>query len=172
MFEVNTPLGFIVTVTHERWLLLSRVKHPVMAGREDDVKAALSPGIRNRGHENTKARKEFPAPSGFHGRAGPACDPHPSGESRARTGEPDKPKSFAVRFRVFVSSWRFYLGIWVSDPDQIRRSRRDPRVHLFYRQADFGRWTCVVAKRLNDEGFLITAYPTDKIKEGDMIWNR
>ena len=27
-----------------------------------------------------------------------------------------------------------------------------------------------VAKRLNGEGFLITAYPTDAIKEGEQIW--
>lgn len=100
MFEVDTPLGFAVVVTQERWLLVSRVKHPVMAGREDDVKVALS------------------------------------------------------------------------DPYQIRRSRRDPQVHLFYRATGPERWTCVAVKRLNTEGFLITAYPTDRIKEGELIWNR
>jgi hypothetical protein len=29
---------------------------------------------------------------------------------------------------------------------------------------------CAVAKRLNGEGFLITAYVTDTIKEGEHLW--
>jgi hypothetical protein len=35
-----------------------------------------------------------------------------------------------------------------------------------------GRWVCAVAKRLNEDGFLITTYPTDAIKEGERIWPR
>jgi hypothetical protein len=60
----------------------------------------------------------------------------------------------------------------VGAPDEIRRSRSDPTVYLFYRLERPGRWTCAVAKRLNDEGFLITTYPTDAIKEGERIWSR
>ncbi len=55
-------------------------------------------------------------------------------------------------------------------PDEIRRSRKDPAVLLFYRAAYPGRWIVAVAKRLNDEGFLITAYPTDAIKMGAKVW--
>jgi hypothetical protein len=36
-------------------------------------------------------------------------------------------------------------------------------------RADYG-WTCAVAKREDDDGFLITAYPTDAIKEGIRVW--
>jgi len=43
-------------------------------------------------------------------------------------------------------------------------------VYLFYRLERPKRWLCAVAKRLNGEGFLITAYPTDAIKEGEQIW--
>jgi hypothetical protein len=57
-------------------------------------------------------------------------------------------------------------------PEEVRRSRGDPNVLLFYRGEEPGRWLCAVAKRLNDEGFLITTYPTDAIKEGDQIWSR
>jgi hypothetical protein len=32
-----------------------------------------------------------------------------------------------------------------------------------------GRWLCAVVKQLTGEGFLITAYPTDAIKEGERI---
>lgn len=58
----------------------------------------------------------------------------------------------------------------LSAPIEIRRSRRDLDVFLFYRVERPGRWLCVVAKRLNGEGFMITAYPTDAIKEGETVW--
>ena len=57
-------------------------------------------------------------------------------------------------------------------PDEIRQSRSDPAVLLFYRSERPGRWTCAVTKRLNDEGFLITTYPTDAIKEGERVWSK
>ena len=57
-------------------------------------------------------------------------------------------------------------------PEEVRRSRGDPTVLLFYRGELPGRWLCAVAKRLNNEGFLITTYPTDAIKEGERIWSR
>lgn len=59
----------------------------------------------------------------------------------------------------------------LTDPDQIRRSRRDPDVYLFYR-GDGRRWLCAVARRRCDHGFLITAYPTDAIKTGELAWTR
>ena len=57
-------------------------------------------------------------------------------------------------------------------PEQVRRSRSDPNVFLFYRSERLGRWICAVAKRLNGEGFLITTYPTEAIKEGEQVWSR
>jgi hypothetical protein len=57
-------------------------------------------------------------------------------------------------------------------PDEVRQSRSDPAVFLFYRAETPGRWICAVAKRLNDTGFLITTYPTDAIKEGERVWSR
>ncbi len=41
LFEVMTPLGFQVRVTKDYWELIVSIKHPVMAGREQDVKMAL-----------------------------------------------------------------------------------------------------------------------------------
>jgi hypothetical protein len=55
-------------------------------------------------------------------------------------------------------------------PMRIRLSRSDPSVYLFYGQESARRWICVVVKRLNGEGFLITAYVTDAIKEGVQVW--
>lgn len=98
LFEVLTPLGFRVRVTHAYWELIITVKHPVMAGREVDVQETL----RN--------------------------------------------------------------------PDEIRLSKSDPNVYLFYKPERMGRWVCAVAKRLEGGGFLVTTYPTDAIKEGARIW--
>ncbi|MEQ1574028.1 MAG: hypothetical protein ABMA15_24155 [Vicinamibacterales bacterium] len=50
----------------------------------------------------------------------------------------------------------------------IRRSTKDPAVYLYYRQED-GRFCCVVAKHLNGDGFIVTAYLTDKIKAGEVV---
>jgi hypothetical protein len=57
-------------------------------------------------------------------------------------------------------------------PDQIRRSRNDPQVYLFYKLKQEQRWLCAVVKRLNGDGFLITSYPTDAIKEGEIVWQK
>ena len=98
LFEVLTPLGFRVRVTRERWNLITTVKHPAMAGREDVVRATLE------------------------------------------------------------------------NPEQIRQSRSDSAVLLFYRVERSSRWVCAVAKRAADQGVLVTAYPTDAIKEGTQVW--
>ena len=58
----------------------------------------------------------------------------------------------------------------LESPDEIRSSRIDPNVYLFYRLEHPKRWICAVARRLDREGFLITAYPTDAIKEGVRVW--
>ena len=57
-------------------------------------------------------------------------------------------------------------------PDVVRRSRNDINVFLFYRLERPGRWICVVAKRPNGQGFLLTTYPTDAIKQGEPIWKK
>jgi hypothetical protein len=91
LFEAWTPLDFCVRVTCSYWELITVIKHPVMAGREWDVKETLE------------------------------------------------------------------------KPDEIRQSRSDPAVYLFYRSECMGRWICTVTRRLDGDGFLITAYPTDAI---------
>lgn len=60
----------------------------------------------------------------------------------------------------------------LTDPEVVNRSRSDPDVYLFYRLQSSSRWLCAVVKRLNGDGFLITAYPTDSIKVGEQIWQK
>ncbi|MGC1375191.1 MAG: hypothetical protein WA821_03155 [Anaerolineales bacterium] len=58
------------------------------------------------------------------------------------------------------------------NPEEIRLSKSDPQVYLFYKPKHVGRWVCAVTKRMDGAGFLITTYPTDAIKEGERIWPR
>ncbi len=98
ILEVATPLGFTVRVTKAYWEIISTLKHPVMHGHLEEVRAALE------------------------------------------------------------------------TPDEIRLSKSDDQVYLFYRSRRPGRWVCAVRRRTGSDGFLITAYPTDAIKEGEHIW--
>ena len=100
LFEAQTPMGFVVRVTRQRWVLITSSKHPVMAGRESLVKATLE------------------------------------------------------------------------TPDEVRQSRSDPQVLLFYKGEAPERWTCAVAKRAEGSAFLITTYPTDAIKDGTVVWQK
>jgi hypothetical protein len=59
----------------------------------------------------------------------------------------------------------------LASPDEIRRSSRDANVLLFYLAGNH-RWVVAVAWRVDNEGFLITAYQTDAIKEGETIWHK
>lgn len=53
-------------------------------------------------------------------------------------------------------------------PEQVRRSKKDVTVHLHYRRSD-SHYCCVVVKHLNGDGFVVTAYLTDKIKAGEVV---
>ena len=59
----------------------------------------------------------------------------------------------------------------------IVRARTDPDVELFYRHYDVTpvreKYLCVVVKLLaKDDIFIITSYFTDKIKRGEILWER
>ncbi len=58
----------------------------------------------------------------------------------------------------------------LKDPDQIRKSKQDPRVRLYYKS--IGKiYVCVVADHLSKlEGYIVTSYLTDRIKEGEQIY--
>lgn len=59
----------------------------------------------------------------------------------------------------------------LSAPEEIRESKHDEGVLLFYR-ADTKRWVCAVARQEGQDGFLITAYPADKLKAGKTVWKK
>jgi len=98
--------------------------------------------------------------------------------------EVDTPLAFYVR--TTVSYWEIITTIkhpimrgrevdiqaTLKEPDEIRLSKSDQQVYLFYRSDGNKRWVCAVTRRLNGEGFLITAYRTGAIKEGEAIWHK
>jgi hypothetical protein len=100
LFKIVTPLGFSGRVTRACGELIVTVKHPVMHGREMDVKGVLQ------------------------------------------------------------------------TPEEVRRSRGDPAVLLFYPVKEPGCCLCAVANRPNEEGFRIATYPAHAIKEGDRVGSR
>jgi hypothetical protein len=56
-------------------------------------------------------------------------------------------------------------------PDEIRTSKKDPGVYLFYKKYS-RKFLCVVARINTGKGFIITVYYTDKIKEGELKWKK
>ncbi|MFH1190780.1 MAG: DUF4258 domain-containing protein [Candidatus Omnitrophota bacterium] len=58
----------------------------------------------------------------------------------------------------------------ITEADEVRRNPQHPEIHFYYRK--FNRhWICVVARHLNGEGFIVTAYLTSRFKKkGEKIW--
>ena len=69
---------------------------------------------------------------------------------------------------------RFQLEIVLQNPEVVRQSRSDSHVYLYYRfyeQTIVGaKWLCVVIQDNSDDAFIITAYLTDKLKQGIELW--
>lgn len=64
----------------------------------------------------------------------------------------------------------------LKSPDMIFKSRIDETVELFYRHYDTTplteKYLCVVIKILGSDLFVITAYFTDTIKRGIILWEK
>ncbi len=58
----------------------------------------------------------------------------------------------------------------LKDPNEIRRSKQDIKVHLYYKS--IGKVSvCVIVDQVDKiGGYIITAYLTDRIKEGEQIY--
>jgi len=61
-------------------------------------------------------------------------------------------------------------------PDSIIQSRTDPDIELFYRLYKktpvTEKYLCVIVKLLFEDAFIITAYFTDSIKKGIILWEK
>ena len=60
----------------------------------------------------------------------------------------------------------------LSKADEVRSNPEHPEIYLYYRKLN-RHWICVVARHLDGEGFIITAYITGKPKrKGGKIWQK
>ena len=62
----------------------------------------------------------------------------------------------------------------LKEPDLIKESNKDKNVYLYYRffrEILKGKYIIVVVKK-SISSFVVTCYITDRIKEGDIIWER
>lgn len=64
----------------------------------------------------------------------------------------------------------------LASPDKVVRSKTDPLVELFYKfyrsTPVTEKYLCVVVKSLESDHFIVTAYFTDSIKQGEILWER
>jgi len=67
-----------------------------------------------------------------------------------------------------------FLRPAIHAPERIVRSRTDATVELFYRHFETtpvtSKYLCVVVKTGVKDPFIITAYFTDSIKRGEVLW--
>lgn len=63
------------------------------------------------------------------------------------------------------------VKLTLTEPDEIRRSKKDKSILLYYRSFE-SFYICVVVKVTDGAGFIVTTYKTEKIKEGEIIWQR
>ena len=64
IFAVQTPLGYRVALTRDRWREITKYKHPALAGREQAIRACLeSPKQVRESAKETDVHRYY-APSG------------------------------------------------------------------------------------------------------------
>ncbi len=56
----------------------------------------------------------------------------------------------------------------LKNPDELRVSRKDKKVFLYYKKLN-EKYSCVVAKHLNGDGFIITTYMTDSSQKSEIF---
>lgn len=63
----------------------------------------------------------------------------------------------------------------LASPEAVIRSLADPKTHLYHRfyvGTKVGdKFLCVVVKVQDDDAFVLTAYLTDKIRRGTVLWH-
>ena len=69
-----------------------------------------------------------------------------------------------------------YIKETLLEPQQVIQSVSDKDANLYYRfyiGTKVGdKYLCVVVKMIKQDAFVLTAYLTDSIKKGDIIWLR
>ena len=75
-----------------------------------------------------------------------------------------------------MNKQRFWIKETLVEPDEVRQSIRSSEVWLFYKFYEktpvTQKYMLVAVEVLDGEGFIVTAFFTDKIKKGDLIWKK
>ena len=77
--------------------------------------------------------------------------------------------------RRYMADFRDEIGETLREPEEIRRSNSVPETtRLYYKEYNGtsvgDKWMCVAVKVLPDEAFIVSAYVTDRIKKGELLW--
>ena len=88
---------------------------------------------------------------------------------------PDERLAHVLRRHPYLLGMESTIQGTLEAPGEVRRSNTEPgSIILYYRRyADTivgNKYMCVVVKMLGNDAFILTAYMTDVIKEGDVIW--
>ena len=80
------------------------------------------------------------------------------------------------RGRLQKAGMSDFIAETLKEPDIVVRSNWDPSSALsyrFYRGTPVGdKWLCVVVTHRGEDAFVLTAYPTDRLKEGTVVWKK
>jgi len=78
------------------------------------------------------------------------------------------------RKELVDEQWR--IGETLQHPDVVKRSNHDSEVLLYYRHYGYtpvtSKYMVVIAKVAPSDSFVLTAFFTDQIKEGETRWER
>lgn len=73
-----------------------------------------------------------------------------------------------------MSGFEPFISETIGDPEIVIQSRSDDQARLYYRRytdTSVGeKLLCVVVKFLQGDAFVLTAYLTDKLKGGEILW--
>ncbi len=68
------------------------------------------------------------------------------------------------------------IEVTLSNPERVIQSMSEPDAHLYYRfyigTRVGDKYLCVVVKIRQQDAFVLTAYLTDTVKKGKVIWPR
>jgi len=88
----------------------------------------------------------------------------------------NKERSIHILSRVEMKNQENKIKETLTSPNEIRESLKDKSIWIYYKKYSktpvTQKYMLVVVKVLNNEGEVITAFFTDRIKKGEIIWRK
>jgi hypothetical protein len=86
--------------------------------------------------------------------------------------ERDRWRLIVARKHPAVAGHEQAMRACLASPAFVRSSAKEPEVHLYYAPSEEGYLCVVTAPADVDERFVVTAYFTKNIKQGNELWTR